>query len=433
MDHRIAVIGGGPSGTAAAHALKQKGYKVIIIEKDNRLGGRICSIELDGQCFEMGAGFVTTGLYANTFHFLEASGLKNDLHYRKSNGAVVRNGKPQTAKSLLGNSWLPLGAKVLAIRQILKIIPAWRSLSTKHLEDGAKFDSHPASDELSSKAGKTLLEYLVQPLLNSYLYWRPEQTSLAMLMVLTKMSFHKGRTYTLKHGLQQIPEALAEGCTVLLNTEVQSVVPKQDGRYELTIKDGKPLLVDGVVCATTASVALKIIEDLGAKQKSFLSEVAYSKTIVTANVYKHPVDLPNVELAYPRTEAKPITAITMQTITDGSGGYNRIVKTFASGEATEGLLAMSDDRVGEQLALTDLALPHVGSDKVPHSHFTKRWHEALPMFNVGYLKRLKGFKENERQNSKALVFAGDYIGGPYIEGAITSGIEAAERLHSRLK
>jgi oxygen-dependent protoporphyrinogen oxidase len=432
LNQRIAVIGGGPSGTTAAHTLNQKGYDVTIIEKDDRLGGRICSVKLGEQSFEMGAGFVTTGLYPNTFSFLEASGLKSDLHYRKSNGAVVRGGKPQTAKSLLGNGWLPLAAKLLAIKQVLKVIPAWRSLSIKQMEDAAKFDSRSVSDELNGKAGKTLLEYLVQPLLNSYLYWRPEQTSQAMLTVLTRTSFHKGRTYTLKHGLQQIPETLAAGCTILLNTEVQNVTSKQDGLYELTIKDSEPLLVNGVVCTTTASVALKIIGDLNAVQKSFLSGIAYSKTVVVANTYKQSKDLPNFELAYPRAEAKPMTAITMQTIADGDGGYDRVVKAFASGEIAEKLLTANDDEVDKQLTLTDLALPHVGSNKASHSRFIKRWHEALPIFNVGYFKRLKGFKENEKQSRKALVFAGDYIGGPYIEGAITSGIEAGEQLHLRL-
>jgi len=33
---------------------------------------------------------------------------------------------------------------------------------------------------------------------------------------------------------------------------------------------------------------------------------------------------------------------------------------------------------------------------------------------------------------KRITFAGDYLGGPFIEGAITSGIEAADHLKKNL-
>jgi oxygen-dependent protoporphyrinogen oxidase len=412
MNKTVAVIGGGPSGTAAARNLKQRGYEVIIIDRDSRLGGRICSIKLGEQSFELGAGFVTTGLYPNTLRFLEASNLKGDLNYRKSNAAVVRNGKPHNAKSLIGGSWLPFGAKLIVVKQVLKVIPSWRSLNIKHLEDAEKFDTQSVRDELGSNAGKTLLEYLLQPVLNGYLYWRPEQTSQAILMILTKTSFRKGRTYTLKHGLQQLPESLAKDCTVMLNTEVKSIKYNKTGQYELMLNKGQTMFVDGVVCATTASVALSIVGDLSVEQKAFLSGVAYSKTVVVANAFKLSNDLPNCELAYPRLEAKPIAAITMQSIPDGNSGYERIAKVFASGEDAERLLAVSDDEVRKQLAVTDLALLHVGSE-TPHRYFIKRWYEALPIFNVGYLKRLKAFKDYEKQANTRIVFAGDYIGGPY--------------------
>ena len=49
------------------------------------------------------------------------------------------------------------------------------------------------------------------------------------------------------------------------------------------------------------------------------------------------------------------------------------------------------------------------------------------------MKLLKAFNDAsiEDTNDK-LVFAGDYLGGPFIEGAITSGFLAADRLHAQL-
>src|SRR3982751_173246 len=48
MQRHIAVIGGGMAGTAAAYALQKRGYKVTILEREQRLGGRIHSVTLDG-------------------------------------------------------------------------------------------------------------------------------------------------------------------------------------------------------------------------------------------------------------------------------------------------------------------------------------------------------------------------------------------------
>ena len=72
-------------------------------------------------------------------------------------------------------------------------------------------------------------------------------------------------------------------------------------------------------------------------------------------------------------------------------------------------------------------------DATPISTHVQRWPEALPMFEPGHFKRLRSFANGEIENPKqALVFAGDYIGGPFVEGAFTSGVRAAERLHERL-
>lgn len=59
---RIAVIGAGPAGLAAAYYLKQKGYRqVTVLEASDRIGGKCYSKEIDGKPYELGAFTVTPG------------------------------------------------------------------------------------------------------------------------------------------------------------------------------------------------------------------------------------------------------------------------------------------------------------------------------------------------------------------------------------
>lgn len=57
-DCRVAVIGGGLSGLVIAVGLGKKGYRnVTVLEKDNRLGGKLFTIWYRGKSYELGAIF----------------------------------------------------------------------------------------------------------------------------------------------------------------------------------------------------------------------------------------------------------------------------------------------------------------------------------------------------------------------------------------
>ncbi|MDO5360936.1 MAG: FAD-dependent oxidoreductase, partial [Jeotgalicoccus sp.] len=60
MDNKsIIVIGGGLGGLSAAISLKQYGYNVTIIEKNEHLGGKLNRLEQDGFGFDLGPSLLT--------------------------------------------------------------------------------------------------------------------------------------------------------------------------------------------------------------------------------------------------------------------------------------------------------------------------------------------------------------------------------------
>ena len=59
-DARICIVGAGPAGLSAAHALKTRGYtNVVVLEAQERVGGKCRTINFNGRSFDVGANYVT--------------------------------------------------------------------------------------------------------------------------------------------------------------------------------------------------------------------------------------------------------------------------------------------------------------------------------------------------------------------------------------
>ena len=58
MPFDVVVVGGGLSGLAAARRLREAGLSVAVLEARNRLGGRTCTVEVDGRPVDVGGQWV---------------------------------------------------------------------------------------------------------------------------------------------------------------------------------------------------------------------------------------------------------------------------------------------------------------------------------------------------------------------------------------
>jgi oxygen-dependent protoporphyrinogen oxidase len=136
---------------------------------------------------------------------------------------------------------------------------------------------------------------------------------------------------------------------------------------------------------------------------------------------------------YPERELKYLAAINIQSAKNAAQirAYHDVVQLFSSGTAAAELLASDDDGIRDKLWADFQQISPSGLDAEPQFWRVYRWHQALPEFDVGHFKRLKTFADGAIESGR-VVFAGDYLGGPFIETAITSGIQAATRLLARL-
>jgi protoporphyrinogen/coproporphyrinogen III oxidase len=431
MKKHIIVIGGGIAGTAAAYNLNKKGYIVTILEKNDRLGGRIHSVSVNGVAVELGAGFLTNSYY-NVLSFITEAGLSKQLFTQRSNSGIIQNNTFHSPAELF--FILSLRSKVVFTKLFIAILLLWFRIDIKNPGKIKAFDTKSVTDMFQKRPDRQVLEYIFQPILNGYCFWTPEQTSQAMLMVITKFLLKGGR-YRLQKGLQQIPEMAAKGCNLFFNCHVTRVKRDKKGHYIISFKNqGKMQTVkaDGIICATTASGVPHIFSDLSRLQKTFFSSVDYSSTVVVAQVYQQKKTSKDVAMAIPRIEKKDIATITVATDKHLANPFYRSVKVYIPGKKQ---IAKSDAAIQKIVAteISPLRKVFLTNEAQLLASSIHRWNEAIPVFQKGSMDRLTRLIQEIENPTRPLVFAGDYLTGPCIEWAFISGKQAAERLDQRLK
>lgn len=442
----VVIIGAGLAGLAAAQVLTQAGLRVTVLEKNSYVGGRVYTDVVDDFRINPGAQFFAK-FYTNTRRLIHQAGLKHEECSYEIPVRILRDGQLYVLKpglQALFTRLLSLRSKILLSKLIGTTISHWPNLDFHAFHKIHTLDTRSIVEYAQQELDQDLLDYFIEPLISGILYWIPEQTSQAMLFPLVKVGlgniFEGMNLLTLRNGIGQLPEAVASHLVVERNAEVNRVIQNEDGRYTIQAQINgleKRFTADGVVCATPATAVVNLFPGLEAKQRAFFQAINYSATVLAAIGLGHPLQTRSHSIYLPRKEpqAKYLAAAVIKSAENdraknlawGPPGRT-LIKLFASGPAGQELLTMDDTAIRD-LLVADLQrispIYTLANDEQFYRVY--RWPQALPEFDVGHFKRLKAFAGGEIETG-CLVFAGDYLGGPFIEGAITSGLEAAGRL-----
>ncbi|KAM0259918.1 hypothetical protein ACHAPA_010525 [Fusarium lateritium] len=106
----VCIVGAGVSGLTAAKALEDKGYKTVIFEKRDTVGGKCQSHYEDGQYFPLGAVlFTNSPSYAETFKVVKSSGASFDTF----DPAYAYEYDPKTGAAALTKAFTPATIQAL--------------------------------------------------------------------------------------------------------------------------------------------------------------------------------------------------------------------------------------------------------------------------------------------------------------------------------
>jgi oxygen-dependent protoporphyrinogen oxidase len=428
---KVVIIGTGGAGLAAAHKLIEAGHEVTLLEKNDHIGGRAETVKWHDFSLEVGASVLTSQDkpvldYVKKFN-LELVDAPGGL-----NITVPKDGKLYTANFLNPFSLFTWGGISLSARlSTLKLLPSIvaRMFSLKgdpyHLELGShEGDDISFSQQFSNKISPELLEQCFFAMMETMMGY--DKHDLSWKAFLSLMSVYMGgKSMAIKGGMSALTNKLAEGLDIKLNADVQKIKISEDNKsVSITyIQNGETISAscDRVVVAVQGNKIAGLFdeEDLRPSWKKMFSQIRYSSGAMQYLLLKTKY-VPKIPMVYlPLSTGHKINQISFEA------------------QNSEYLLAMTDPRVGtnwQDLSSAELASisMEVITKYFPELEGTLedeiifRWPSLVPTLGPGYLTALAEFKKNREEGP--IYFCGDWHNSPTFAGAMSSGIEAAERI-----
>jgi monoamine oxidase len=246
---RVAVIGAGLAGLAAADTLRREGVDVVVLEARDRVGGRVWSVPFAGGVVERGAEFVFTGdeLLHTTAARLGLRLYRKGTHYgdrEPRGGAAISRASLDAAVSRIGEATSE--GTVLAALASLRLAPEVADVIAARVEVSS---AYPAEDLAAS------------------------------VLAETGAGFGRFDTFGIVGGNSRLAEALAAplGPAVLLGTPAETI--SWDRRSVRVGGAGLDLWADRAVVATPAptTAAIRFDPPLPARTQQALAGARYGQ------------------------------------------------------------------------------------------------------------------------------------------------------------
>ena len=453
---RVVVVGGGVSGLAAAHRLRElsPGVEIILLEAGDRLGGLIRTEHTDGYLIERGPeSFITTKPAA--LELIERVGLTHQLIGTNDHGRgayVVCRGEMVP---------IPKGFSVVAPARLMPLVRSpllsWRGKARALLEPWIPGKPARGDESLASfvgrRYGREVLERLSQPLAGGIYGADPALLSLRSTMPrfldleakygsvtrgLRARAALDGPTagarYTLflslRAGMQSLVEALErrlEGA-VRLGVAAEGIAPRSGEGWEVRT-DTDTIEADAVILATPAPVTARLMQEVSPPVSQALDDIEYgSSAAVTLawprSAVSHPLDA--FGFLVPAIEGSPVMASTWSSIKwPGRAPESKVLlRVFLGGYHLPEVPTWSDSAL---VAAARHGLGRwVGVWGEPELVRVDRYLESMPRYLVGHADRIAEVQRDVARIT-GLEVAGNAYAGVGIPDSIRSGEEAALR------
>jgi protoporphyrinogen oxidase len=374
---KIAIIGAGFGGLAAAYDLRKSGHEVTIFESADYVGGLASGFK------EPYWDWSVEKFYHHWFQSDESMlglihelGWDDKVYFPRPYTVLLYNGKWYPFDSILKALLFPgLGFGLNKIRfgfvgLYLRLTDNWKAL-----------EKYTADEWMTRWAGRTVYEKMWRPLLIGK--FGPYYKDVNMAWMWARLKARSTRLGTFEGGFQKFADMFAgrlreSGVEIRLRAQVKSIKPDSDGR--LVVETAKKELFDKVLVTTSPALMAKLCPDLSASYLKGLLELKSMGAVVMVLALKRRLS----EQGYywfnlPKEAGYPMLALVEHTNFVGSKHFGGDHIVYA-GDYLE---------VGhEYFSMTDAQLL---------DRFTPAFKKFNPAFEKDWVKKVWVFKTNYAQ------------------------------------
>lgn len=472
---RVAVIGGGISGLAAAHRLAElrPELELTLFESDERLGGVLRTERRDGFLVEHSADMFTTQ-EPWALQLCQRIGLADELiqtdeRYRRA--LIVHRGKLYPVPmgfSLLQPQqiWPLLTTPLLSVRGKLRLLGE-RWIRPQQLDDES------LCSFATRRFGREAYERLIQPLVGGIYTADPLQLSMRATLErfrklerehgsLIKAALRRpdrnsataqaeraasGARYAIfvapREGMSSLVERLAQRLpqgTVRTSCVVRRLAQQPDGTWQIDYEDRQSAnaaqhQADAVVLAGSAHRMASLLHEVRPALADQLRSIPLAGAAIVIAAFRrdqiaHPLNA--FGFVVPLVEKRPIFSASFASIKfpgrapDG----HVLVRIFVGGACQPEMLELEDKQI-ERVAIEDFGrLLQVQGPPLWAS--VRRWEHAMPQYHLGHIDRVAHI-ERLTGEVPGLALAGNAYRGVGIPFCIRSGEQAADETIAFLK
>jgi oxygen-dependent protoporphyrinogen oxidase len=469
---RIAVVGGGFSGLAAAHRLlelseqSERTLDLTVFEAGDRWGGVVETRRVGDYLVELGADmFITNkpaGIGLCRRLDLESQLISTEDRYRSS--LVLARGKPVE---------VPEGFMLLSPAKVWPILTSpifsWRGKLRMGWERFVPRRANCEEDEslasfVRRRFGSELLDRLVQPLVGGIYTADPETLSLqatlprflemervhGSLIKASRLEAARkpnaetsgsgaryGMFVSFPGGLQTLVDALTDKlqsrARFRLQTRVTSVRKNED-RWTLGLSDDTEESFNGIISALPAYRTADLCAGFCRELAEEFHRIEYASSAVVISGHslsdiEHPLD--SFGLVIPEIEHRDVLAVsfTSRKFPGRAPEGKVILRTFVGGALQPDKMQLDDGRILELVRRELKEILGVGGQ--PDFEILARYERAMPQYHVGHLKLVERIERLAAQHP-GFDFSGNAYRGVGVPDTIASGEQAAERLFESL-
>ncbi|MEM4380511.1 MAG: FAD-dependent oxidoreductase [Thermoplasmatales archaeon] len=379
----VGIVGGGAAGLYAAYLLNKVGVQTIIIEKQDRLGGNIYPVEIDGYQLDLGFQVFNPKFYplvSSMFKELNVETENTDMSF-----AIEVN--DSSGNFGWGSSWGAMMSSVLR----------YRSRAVKFLLNALLYSIEAKRSESMPECPKDVLDYFLRPLATTL--WSVDQgceDEINFQFVHNFLRNHqmfrlfsRAKWLRLRNASFSYLESLSKKLTlsrIYLNTPALAV-ETHDGSVSI-VTQGDKIRVDKVVLALDADYCFSLITTAGLLASN-LNAPTYANTPIV--VHKDTSVLPKIRGSWNFVKKDGLSLITYDL-------YRLQNVPF--------LVTLSNRvRINDPLFMTTL---------------------RHPLINVNLLSFRSALREI--QGKGGVYYCGAYFGNCFHEDAYVSAKNAVDRL-----